>query len=196
MSATALIEREFLPSETFFRTLSDQTQMRIVKIISPYTNQPVTAIPYLDFAKALSYDEESIRQMIYRSKWLKNHSITCIIQAVDGKFRAQLCLLEEAVLGIFMKLEPGRCKNPDIGAHIDQRQEELIYLLKSALQAQQTMTVDHYKSIRLAADLIPRISKCDDPDLKEILYQQLEATLGCSVPRPVKRLPLFDKPAA
>lgn len=195
LAVNDLQDREYLPLDTFIRTLSDRTEVRIVKIIHPFRNQPVTILPYLDLAKAFSYDEESIRQMIFRTPWVKKHTITCVIQAVDGKFRAQLCLLYEGVLGIFLKLQPGRCKDPWVAEHINQRQEELILLLSDALNNKQTsLTVDRYKSSRLAADLIARITKTEDLALREILYQELEATLGRSVPRPARpSMPLFEK---
>jgi hypothetical protein len=178
------LETEYLPVETFFRTLSDQTEVRIIKILHPITGQPVTIMPYLDLAKALSYDKESIRQMIYRTPWVKKHSVTCIIQAADGKYYPTLCLFEEGVVGIFMKLDPSRCKDKEIANNIDQRQEELVYLLKSALTGKQALTVDEYKKIRLSMDLVGKIEKTKDPDLREVLYQQLERNEN----RPIKRL--------
>ena len=190
---TALAEREQLPMETIMRTMKDHTEVRLVKIMHPFRHSPCTAVPYLDLARAFSYDESAIRKMIHRTPWIKKHSVQVIMSGADGKFYPHLCLLKEAATGILFKIQPERCKDPDIAAHIDQRQEELIYIVEDALTGKQTMTVDDYKKIRLAADLIPRIAKTDDHDLKELLYQQLEATVGHSVPRPVKKLPLFDR---
>jgi hypothetical protein len=60
------------------------------------------------------------------------------MEATDGKFYKTLCVFEQAALGIFMKLQPKRCKDPDVAAKIDALQEELILVLHDALKGYRT----------------------------------------------------------
>ncbi|GAB63087.1 MAG: hypothetical protein DWB56_06795 [Candidatus Jettenia sp.] len=77
---------------------------------------------------------ESIRQMIQRTIWLRKYSSTCIIQVEGVGLRPHLCIFEEAVLGLTMKLQPLRCKDPNIAAKINERQEEMAIILKDVLK--------------------------------------------------------------
>ena len=130
--------REQIPVAVISKVLGEESKVRVVIVQHPTRNEPAPCVPYLDYAAAFSYDEESIRKMIQRTPWLQRHSTTSILEGVDGKLRAQLCLFEEGALGLFFKLQPKRCKDPDVSARIDQIQEELILVLRDALRGYKT----------------------------------------------------------
>jgi hypothetical protein len=65
------------------------------------------------------------------------------MSSVDGKMRSNLCIFEEAMLGVFMKLQPQRCKDKDVAARIDQLQEEMILTLRDVLRGYKTQTAGY-----------------------------------------------------
>lgn len=126
--------KEQLPVKVVNRVLNGNGKVRIALANHPVTQEMAACIPYKDYAGAFTYDEESIRQMIKRTSWLNKYSVTCVIQATDGKYYPMLCIFEESMLGIFMKLQPKRCKDPEIAAKINDLQEELILILRDVLK--------------------------------------------------------------
>lgn len=128
--------QELLPME-MIDTLFGECDVRIAIAIHPITKEPAGCISYKDLARALTYEESAIKKMIYRTSWLKKYSTGVIMSSVDGKMRTHLCLFEQGALGVVQKLQPTRCKNPEIGRKLDQKQEELTLILHKTLKGYQ-----------------------------------------------------------
>ncbi len=138
--------REQIPVAVIDKMLGGKSQVRVAIVQHPTRNEPAPCVPYTDYAEAFSYDEEAIRKMIRRTPWLEKHSVTSIMEATDGKLYSTLCLFEEGALGLFFKLQPKRCKDPDVAARVDQIQEELILVLRDALRGYRQDNGGGYKS--------------------------------------------------
>lgn len=125
---------EQVPMAVTTALIEEGKQVRVALAEHPVTKQIAPCVPYKDYADVFTYEEKAIWQMIQRTPWLKKHSTTNVMLAVDGKMRPQLCLFEECALGVFMKLQPKRCKDPNVGARIDELQEKLMMILRDALK--------------------------------------------------------------
>jgi|GEM_PF-1166426 hypothetical protein len=132
-----------LPAQVVQRILGGKTDVRIAIAKHPLMGEFAPCVPYRDYAEVFSYDDQSIFKIIQRTKWLKKYSTTSIMEAVDGKMRPQLCIFEEAMLGIFMKLLPQKCKDKEVAARIDQLQEEMILTLRDVLRGYKTQTAGY-----------------------------------------------------
>ena len=136
---------EQLPVKVVSKLLGGQ-DVRVVIAEHPVTKELAPCVPYLDYARAFSYDEPSIFKMIQRSGWLKRYSSSSIMEVEGVGFRPHLCIFEESMLGIFMKLQPKRCKDPDVAAKVDKLQEELILILRDTLRGFNKGNNSGYKS--------------------------------------------------
>lgn len=126
--------KELLPVHVVDRLLGGKNNIRIALVEHPVMHELAPCISYKDYAEAFSYDHTAIFKMIQRTKWLKKHSVIVMMATTDGKFYKTLCVFEQAALGIFMKLLPHKCKDKDVAARIEERQEELILILHDALK--------------------------------------------------------------
>lgn len=125
---------EQLPVKVVNRVLGGNGNVRVVLAEHPIRQELASCVPVVDYAEVFTYDKEAIRKLIERTSWLKKHSTTVIMTAVDGKYRAHQVIFEESMLGIFMKLQPRRCKDPEIAGRINDLQEELILILRDVLK--------------------------------------------------------------
>ena len=136
--------KEQLPATVISKVLGGK-DIRVVIAEHPVTKEMAPCVPYLDYARAFTYDEATIFKLINRSNWIKRYIVTAIMEvasnASDGRgggYLKTLCLFEEGALGLFFKLQPSRCKDPDVAARVDQLQEELILVLRDALRGFRT----------------------------------------------------------
>ena len=153
-------EREQIPVAVINKVLGGKSNVRVVIMQHPTRDEMAACVPYKDYAEAFSYDDTAIFKMIKRTPWIEKHQGTAIMAvpstALDGRgggYQATLCLFEEGALGLFMKLQPTRCKDPEVGARVDQLQEELILVLRDALRGYRQETGGGYKS---ADGMLPR----------------------------------------
>lgn len=123
---------EQLPAQVVNKLL-DGHNVRVAIAEHPVNGKKASCVPVMDYAEVFSYDRESIRRMIERTSWLKRYSLSVIMTDRQGQFRPHNCIFEEAALGVFMKLQPKRCKDPNVAAKVDKLQEELILILRDAL---------------------------------------------------------------
>lgn len=126
--------KEQLPIKVVDRLLGDACKVRVALAVNPVTGEIAPCVPYKDYSEVFSYDSEAIRKMIQRTEWLQRHSVTVVMEATDGKYYGTLCMFEEAMLGVFMKLQPQRCKDPDVARRVNERQEEMVLILKDVLR--------------------------------------------------------------
>lgn len=130
--------REQIPVKVVDKILGGDCKVRIALAAHPVTGEIASCVPYLDYARAFTYDESSIFKMVQRTEWLKKHSSTAIMEVEGVGYRPHLCLFEEAMLGVFMKLQPQRCKDPEVARKVNERQEEMILILRDVLKGYRT----------------------------------------------------------
>jgi hypothetical protein len=175
---------EQLPLQIVERIFREECNVRIALARHSITKEIAPCVPYREYATAFSYDSESIRQMIQRTKWLKKYSTACMIQAVDGRFRIQTCIFEEAMIGIFGKLQPDRCEDKKVAEHIEELKESMALLLRDVLRDYTTGKQDPLKMSRheiWALGVINRMSEGWD---KEAAIASIEQVTGKRYSRP------------
>jgi hypothetical protein len=136
--------KEQLPVHVVDKLLGGKNKVRIALVEHPVTHELASCIPVIDYADAFSYDKKTIFKMIDRTPWLKKYSGVAIMATPDGQFQKHRVIFEESALGVFMKLQPNRCKDSDVGAKIDALQEELMLILHDTLKGYRTGHNDGY----------------------------------------------------
>lgn len=134
--------KEHLPAQVVNKLLGGK-DIRIAIAEHPITKEMAACVPIMDYAEAFSYPKQALFQMIDRSFWLKRYSVVNVMLTGDGKYYQTRCIFEEAALGVFMKLQPKRCKDPEVAARVDQLQEELILLLRDTLKGYRTTSAGY-----------------------------------------------------
>ncbi|MFQ5736899.1 MAG: hypothetical protein ACE5GY_08570 [Thermodesulfobacteriota bacterium] len=126
--------REQLPVKVVDRLLGGACRVRVALAEHPVTGEVAPCVPIMDYADVFSYPKQAIFQMIDRSEWLNKHSVVNVMMATDGKYYSTRCIFEESMLGVFMKLQPKRCKDPDVARKVNDLQEEMVLILRDVLR--------------------------------------------------------------
>jgi hypothetical protein len=193
---------EQVPVSMMQRVFRNTVDVRIAIATHPVTKEVAPCVPYKDFADAFSYDHEGIRQMIQRSRWLKKHSVTCMMQATDGKYYSTLCMFEECALGIFMKLQPERCKDKDVSQRIEELQEEMVYFLRDGFKQYKSSAGDdaRVKSFFLRVrtekeiiNLMDKVRSMPIGEYKTVAIDRLGSLTGRKFPRAIQGELQFGK---
>lgn len=100
--------------EVVERLFAKKSNMRVVISPHPVHGKIASCVPYLDLAEALTVPKDTIYKIILRSKRVRKYCIMDIMSTVSGP-KPTLCVFEEAILHIIMKLQPSRCQDPEVG---------------------------------------------------------------------------------
>lgn len=97
--------KEDLAISVLDRVFAGANRMRVVIAPHPISAVPSSSVPYLDLADALTCPQTTIYNIIKRSKRVKRYASILILRTEAG-LRPTLCIFEEAILHIIMKLQP------------------------------------------------------------------------------------------
>lgn len=185
--------KEDIALQVIERSLATHGNVRVVIAPHPVQGKVCTCVPYLDLAEALTVPKDTIYKIISRSERVRKYCGMYIMSTPGGP-QSTLCVFEEGVLHIIMKLQPTKCSNPDVGEKLDEIQDEMVQILRDALHGyQQKIDHDAVTTAKTLAHLISVINKTTDPECLDLLYEQVELISGRKFKRARQlRLPIHN----
>ncbi len=176
--------KEDLSIEVIERMFAKKERTRIVIAPHPVHGTPSSSVPYLDLAEALTCPSKSIHSIILRSPRAKKYCSIFMMKTEAG-VRPTLCIFEEGIIHVIMKLQPSRCQNPDIADKLDEIQDELIQILRDVLHGYQGKTDNaSIGNAKVLGQLINVANKTKNKQYLDILNQQIELLSGQRVSDP------------
>lgn len=176
--------KEDLSLDVVERMLDEKKRIRLVVGPHPVHGKPSSFIPYLDLAETLTCPPQTIHSIISRSERVKKYVTIFMMKTVTG-LKPTLCVSEEGLLHIIMKLQPSRCSDPKVGDRLDEIQDEMIQLLRDVLHGYEerhgTASVQVAKTL---CQLISVANKTQDKTYLDILNHQIEALSGVRIEKP------------
>lgn len=176
--------KEDLSIEVMERMFVQKERMRIVIAPHPVHGKAFASVPYLDLAEALTCPSDTIYAIISRSERVKRYSGIFMMQTPGG-VQPTLCIFEEGIIHVIMKLQPSRCRNPEVGERLDEIQDELIQILRDVLHGYHGK-VDRYSvaTAKTLGQLIGVANKTKNKQYLDILNRQIEVLSGQRVQDP------------
>ena len=179
--------KEEIAVEIIERLFAKKANMRIVIAPHPIHGKALACVPYLDLSEALTVPKDTIYHIISRSKRVRRYC-GIYIMSTPGGHQATLCVFEEGILHIIMKLQPSRCQDSEVGNRLDALQDELIQLLRDILHGYyQRNDGKALSNAKTLCQLISVANKTQDKEYRDILNQQIEALSGKKISRPVQK---------
>lgn len=175
--------KEDLSIEVIERMFAQKERTRVVIAPHPIHGKASACVPYLDLSEALTCPPETIYSIVSRSERVKRYCTICIMKTEAG-VRPTLCIFEEGVIHIIMKLQPSRCQNPEVGNRLDEVQDEMVQVLRDVLHGYYRK-VDHTSvaTAKTLAQLISVANKTTNKEYLDILNQHIESLSGQRVTR-------------
>lgn len=175
--------KEDLSIEVFERMFAQKERMRIVIAPHPIHGKASSCVQYLDLSEALTCPPETIYSIISRSERVKRYCSICIMKTEAG-VRPTLCVFEEGIIHVIMKLQPGRCQNPEVGNRLDEVQDEMVRVLRDVLHGYyRRVDQTSIATAKTLAQLINVANKTTNKEYLDILNQHIESLSGQRVTR-------------
>lgn len=175
--------KEDLSIEVIERMFAQKERTRIVIAPHPIHGKASSCVPYLDLSEALTCPPETIYSIISRSERVKRYCGVFIMKTPGG-VQPTLCIFEEGVIHVIMKMQPSRCQNPEVGNRLDEVQDEMVQVLRDALHGYyRRVDQTSIATAKTLAQLISVANKTTNKEYLDILNQHIETLSGQRVTR-------------